>query len=63
MRAFGRRWGLVMAILGLPVLGRGFATSNVLAKWGGASLIAFGLFFWLFFRHGQKMDMPDPNSG
>jgi len=63
MRAFGYRWGLVLAILGLPILGRGLATSNVLALCGGSTLFVYGVFLWCFLRHAQKVDTPGPDSG
>ena len=62
MRVLGCRWGFVLAILGIPIFGRGLATSNVLAMCGGSGLFIFGIFFWLLFRHEQKMDVPDPES-
>ena len=59
MRVFGYRWGIVLAILGLPILGRGLAISNVLALWGGSTLFVFGTFLWLLFRRWEKLDAPD----
>ena len=63
MRAFGYRWGLVLAILGLPILGRGLATSNVPALCGGGTLLVYGVFLWCFLRRPHKADTPGPNSG
>ncbi len=63
MRAFGHRWGCVLTILGLPILARGLATSNVLALWGGSTLIILGTVLWVFLRRGAKVDVPDPKSG
>jgi hypothetical protein len=62
MRAFGHRWGCVLAILGLPILARGLATSNVLALWGGSTLIVLGAFLWVFFRSWRKTSEPGPQS-
>ena len=63
MRAFGHRWGCVLAILGLPILARGLAISNALALWGGSTLIALGIVLWVFLRRGTKVDVPDPKRG
>ena len=62
MRAFGYRWGFVLAILGLPILGRGLTTSNVLALCAGSTLLIYGVFLWFFLRRAQKVDTAGPDS-
>jgi len=42
MRLLVCRWGVVVAILGLPLLGRGLATMTALPTIGGIALVTIG---------------------
>jgi len=46
MRVLGRRWGWVVVIVGLSVLGRGLAKGNVVGMSVGPTLVAIGIGFW-----------------
>lgn len=57
MRVLGCRWGLVMAIIGFPILGRGIDTGDTLLLSMGSSLIVVGLLLWACLRYYHKTNM------
>ena len=58
MRVLGYRWGLVMAIIGFPILGRGIHARDTLLLSMGSSLIVIGILLWACLRYHHKTNMP-----
>lgn len=58
MHVLGYRWGLVMAIIGSPILGRGIYVGDTLLLSMGSSLIVIGILFWACLRYHHKTNMP-----
>jgi len=58
MRVLGCRWGLVMAIIGFPILGRGLYAGDTLLLSMGSSLIAIGVSLWACLRCHHNTNMP-----
>jgi hypothetical protein len=58
MRVLGCRWGLVMAIIGFPILGRGIYAGDTLLLSMGSSLIAIGVSLWGCLRCHHNTNMP-----
>ena len=50
MHVLGKRWGFIVILLGLPVLGRGLARGDALAWAGGLVVIVAGLAIWALHR-------------
>jgi len=58
MCVLGCRWGLVMAIIGFPILGRGLYAGDTLLLSMGSSLIAIGVSLWACLRYHHNTNMP-----
>ncbi len=58
MRVLGCRWGLVMAIIGFPILGRGIYARDALLLSMGPSLIVIGISLWACLRYHHKTNIP-----
>jgi hypothetical protein len=59
MRELGHRWGLVVVLLGLPILARGLSEGEAVATALGSSLLFCGLVIWGCLRSRRKMSSPE----
>jgi len=63
MRVLGCRWGIIIAIIGFPILGRGIDTADSLLLSMASSLIIVGILLWAYLRYHHKANIPPQQTG